>query len=79
MPAVARGERVIVPALVIPQAELAWLARQLIWDTSDPDDCWLQWASTADTVEPQAHSCGATFSGQQRRASAAVRRTSRAR
>eukprot|EP00966_Prymnesium_polylepis_P021044 484188-Prymnesium_polylepis.1 len=64
MPAVARGERVIVPVIVIPQAKLARLARMLIWDTSYPDDCWLQRAATADTVEPQAHSCGATLSGQ---------------
>ena len=39
MPAIARGERVIVPVLVIPQAKLAQFARKLIWDTSDPDDC----------------------------------------
>eukprot|EP00966_Prymnesium_polylepis_P269184 6218406-Prymnesium_polylepis.1 len=71
MPAVARVRRVIVTVLVIPQAKLARLARKPIWDTSDPDDCWLKRASTADTVEPQAHSCGATLSGQQRRASAA--------
>ena len=52
MPALARGEHVTVPVLVIPQAKLAQFARKLIWDTSDPDDCWLQRASTADTTEP---------------------------
>eukprot|EP00966_Prymnesium_polylepis_P092868 2149666-Prymnesium_polylepis.1 len=52
MPAIARGERVTVPVLVMPQAKLARFARKLIWDTSDPGDCWLQRASTADTVEP---------------------------